>query len=472
MALGIAYNLLRFTGEIVEVAGGDKGLLKKLSNTFNQGAFANKVRVDNSKYSRSIRGKADKYILQFPLVFSESIPMDIIDSVRNQLEIERAGEFLIELSNSPLQMYEVGDSEFLPSLHTNINIGESLSYNDIMEINEDLLNTLYDKIEVSSLNERTLPKEFLMSLSEDLYDYEEERGDEEKLGQHFYDDKTTEVVDDTDGDTYVKTKGSNTEYDKVNFAKFPEKEKDSSTKILSDLKDLNRSTPIIISTPITYLIHGADDRGNTYSSNDGDSITRTMVRDIRFGVKVVGHNVTSEDIVFYLADSAKRSNLLSNLVRFTSGEIKFVKDVLLQTDKNKHSAKNKKNGANIFTNLNTLSSTEKLKQYSSFTGISDRYSAAIPTTALLLTVEEVEMIYRKSGLNILNNRSAASKIYDDLFLLELLVVDEVNDILYKYMAKDKSFDRIKLSTMSGNRITDAKKKEMSSEDLLKILKRR
>ena len=471
MALGIAYNLLRFTGEIVEVAGGDKGLLKKLSNTFNQGAFANKVRVDNSKYSRSIRGKADKYILQFPLVFSESIPMDIIDSVRNQLEIERAGEFLIELSNSPLQMYEVGDSEFLPSLHTNINIGESLSYNDILEINEDLLNTLHDKIEVSSLNERTLPKEFLMSISEDLYDYEEERGDEKVLDQHYFDNDKVDIVDDEDDNTYVTTKGSD-RYEKVNFAKFPDKEKDSSTKILSDLKDLNRSTPIIISTPITYLIHGTDDRGNTYSSNDGDSITRTMVRDIRFGVKVVGHNVTSEDVVFYLADSAKRSNLLSNLVRFTSGEIKFVKDVLLQTDKAKHSAKNRKNGANIFTNLNTLSSTEKLKQYSSFTGISDRYSAAIPTTALVLTVEEVEMIYRKSGLNILNNRNAASKIYDDLFLLELLVVDEVNDILYKYMAKDKSFDRIKLSTMSGNRITDAKKKEMSSEDLLKILKRR
>ena len=424
LALGIAYNLLRFTGEIVEVAGGDKGLLKKLSNTFNQGAFANKVRIDNDKYSRSIRGRADKYILQFPLVFSESIPMDIIDSVRNQLEIERAGEFLIELSNSPLQMYEVGDSEFLPSLHTNINVGESLSYNDIIEINEDLLNTLYDKIEVSSLNERTLPKEFLMSISEDLNDYEEERGDEEILGFHYYDDENTETYEDKDGDRYVRTKRVKSpeelyndqvmadakrraQGDKVEFKEFSK----DPAKILSDLKDLNRSTPIIVSTQVTYRVAGTDEQGDKYTSNYGDLITKDIVRDIRFGVKVVGHNVTSEDIVFYLSDSAKRSNLLSNLVRFTSGELKFVKDVLLQTEKNKHSAKNKRNGSNIFTNLNTLSNTEKLKQYSSITGISARYSPAVPTTALLLTVEEVEMIYRKSGLNILNNKNVFSLLF-------------------------------------------------------------
>src|SRR5699024_7673904 len=111
-----------------------------------------------------MKSRAGDFILQFPLVTSDTIEQDTVELMRNQLELERAFEFDFVLTNSPLQTFDAKDpTSFMTDLHNNVNLAESTK-EDIKRSNDYLLETPEEKFNMNSLNDMTITREEMKEL--------------------------------------------------------------------------------------------------------------------------------------------------------------------------------------------------------------------------------------------------------------------------------------------------------------------
>ena len=443
---------------------------KKTINGILGGSMTIKKAVaGNDRYSRSIRGRADKFVLQFPLAFSSSLTADTLESLRNQLEIERAGEMVLSLGNEPIIRYDPTSSQFLSDIHTNINLTES-SIKDIEMINEELLAEYNEKFETKSINEMTIPKRLLEATNPDETDGPFVDLDIDADGKYVDGNGKEVVLSKGIIDTHMSNKG----IPGSQGGKQQGGQGRPGNRVTMDndkLKEMNRTTPIIITTPVKLLIPMVDKSTGKQGIVNGDRQFTKEDTVIKFGVKVVTHVLDSEDIVKYLSMKSKRANLLTQFVRLTTGEIKFVRDILMRADENKYLAQRGRN-KNVWRSLNTVSDIERMNSYHKAMGTGVKNNVdIIPTTSLAITMDEVYAIKQRTGIDLTREMPAVKKIYSDLFLLELLIVDEMNDRLYKYMPTSKDFDIYKLSAIEGGRITDGQKKAMEAKDILAKLKR-
>lgn len=478
LAINPSVELLKFVAKVTsEVAGKESTKITKMLNA--SAKFKDGVNP-TSRYDRSIRGQADRYVLQYPIVISNQITLDDAMIIRNQVEMERANELLLTLNNTLVEIGVDPSSEFLQGLHSNINLGES-SLDDIKRINEILSTPQQELLENTSLNGLTVP--FLLKEEESIVDpYDGEGFDEPDLN-------STDWVKGADNNYYNSTSdmtyNSQTKHMTVGNSahvvpSYEIERKDSNGKSVlvdrrgiqshstplmdpkfseakitnMDMRKLNSSIPLIIETKAMMTFGArAENTGSAITNRKGQVVgtsPREMV--IKFGVKGINHTVDTDDIIYYLSDSTKRSNLLTRFVKLTTGEISLVKDVLLNLDRSKHMAKDK-NKSKVWKNLNMLFEVERMNRYYS----SGKNGGLLPTTTLAITIDEVERIRNRTGIHLINDKVAAAKIYDELFLLDFLIVDEVNDVLYKYMPKHKGFDPYKMSSLAGNSINDQQK---------------
>ena len=471
-----------------------------------------KLRPKNP-YNRTLRAKAGDFILQFPLVASDSISFDTVELMRNQLELERAFEFEYILTNTPVQIYDPKDpNSFMSDLHNNINFNES-SDSTMKEVNSSLLESLSEKVNIKSLNDLTLTREEFKSLNEGFITFtpgEEAETDyksitveyeldefkkwhrqnpnnfalvihvdfyteqnESKVSYSFSGNKLKDMgelrnillsngMKDDKGNVF--NSGSVELYDLVvremnaeisNSAK--EEQEMNSAVTTVEVNKLNSSLPTKITTEVSFLIR--DDSGELINGMG-------VKKSVKFGVKTVVHPVKSSNVIFYLADNAKRSNLISQFVKFTTGELRLVSDLLLDKERVTKIARDSKKGreGNIWNKLNTIYSVDRIGSYAN-----SRNKNYIPTTALLVSSEEVEEMRRKTGVNLLTDRRAASKIYKEFFLLEFIIVDENREIIYKFLPEHNKFEVVKMDRLGAHKVSN-KEKDLSGELLKKLLK--
>lgn len=484
------------------------GLLSELT----PGKITSNYSKNNARrntYDRSLRSKSGDFILQFPLVTSSAIDPDTIELIRNQLELERAYEFDFVLTNTPLQLYNPNDpNSFMSNLHNNINFNESTKQ-DIRRANEYLLESPEDKLNMDSINDMTIAREEMKALNEEVVGvdnigsdgYLTIKFDGGEVAKSLKDGKTSydlEIIysskdnNEPDKSWYFKGLVGDEIYEILARDDVPDSNKNiftygshivqnhvrqkiesiigtimddvyknygaSGTKILNTDK-LNSSIPLTIQTTVSF--READSKGRSYSNV-------VVNKTVKFGVKTVVHPVRTEDVIFYLSDKSKGSNLVSKLIKFSTGELRLFKDLLLDTEKVKEIAKNTRKGrsGNIWNKLNSLYTLDRAGDIAR----SNRANY-IPTTALLTTVDELEEVKRKTGVDILSDRRAAKKIYKEFFLLELLVIDQAREILYKFLPEHNKFEVIKLNKLGALKVkNDSSKEDLDFKKLKQLLK--
>src|SRR5699024_8319833 len=230
-------------------------------------------------------------------------------------------------------------------------------------------------------------------------------------------------------------------------------------KVTIDKEKINSSLPTTITTTINYM--PSDKNGNPLPASN------YIQKDTKFGVKTVVHVVKTEDIIFYLSDKTRGSNLVTKLVKFTTGELRLVRDLLLDADKVKKITQDSKKGRSgaIWNKLNSLYTVNKAA------GIAKSAKANyIPTTALMVTIDEVQEVKRKTGVDLLSDRRAAKKIYNEFFLLDFIVLDQTRELVYKYLPDHNKFGVIKESKLGAYKVKN-NQKDLTSEMLEKLLKR-
>lgn len=470
MGRKIILNTINLVTDIL--AGSSKS--GRISDVLDTAAISKFGNNQNGQYARSIRGRADKFVMQFPMVVSDSVSVDTAEVVRNQIELERAVNLKLVLDNSPVFDYDPHGG-FLHQIHTNVNISEddkeepiSAPTSELDKMNKEQLVDTNNLINETALNDYTLPKAFLESdfmskikkgrskllseavlLSEDGDDNKDENSAE---GQ-------TEVKDPTNRYNYEGEKISNAQ--NIRHSKF---KKD--TIDLQTAKVLNNSVPIFINTTVNFALRPLRADGSVDMNTDNITYKE---KEVSFGVKVVQHVAQSQDISFFLVDASRRSNFFAKLVNFTSGEFNLVKR-LFGIDKYKHAAEAyKRTKKNTWKNLLQLGDTENFRRYANRFGKNIR-DGIIPTTTLVISSSEEEQIFKKTGYKISENVAFASTVYKDLFLQELMIVDEINQVITRY-SDEAGFDRIRINSLSGARLSDSTKRSGDTDALEKLLRK-
>ena len=142
------------------------------------------------------------------------------------------------------------------------------------------------------------------------------------------------------------------------------------------------------------------------------------------GIKAVLHLVSSSEAVKNMVYACKNNNKFFNFVRWTTGEISFFKDFILQLDQIKTDAINASSKHNAWWSaLKRRKNVAKLKR--SMIGSKQ----LLPNATIVLSIEEVNAVKIEHGFDLMDPKMM-KRIMDEYFLLAFVVVDSSQEIAY------------------------------------------
>lgn len=372
--------------------------------------------------NNSLRKMNRNLVLQFPILCSESITLDVAKMLANAFETEYCELILNVISNQAINVVdsadEINTQELLKKYHQNIN-RTYFSEEQYLEVcNKYSSKPIDEMFNMTALNDFTLPKYF-----------EEGSNILNKDQMKEYDDlkNQKQKMDEKEND-YNYLKKQRAEANKASLVK---------GNAISDekvLKKVNGISPLRVTAKVKYLIK--------------DTSTTPIENTISFGLKAVTHKLKHEDIVYYLGNYSRSNNLFVNLIRWTTGEIKLFKDIILCTSMNKKLAKQSyDNDSYWWSKLMNITSENKVKNVATS-------KKAISIATMVITKDDVDAIKRQFGFDLLSQTKITRKLIDQFSLLTFAVVDESTEVLHLF---DENTHTFTLYPFRSLKTSDSKK---------------
>ena len=142
------------------------------------------------------------------------------------------------------------------------------------------------------------------------------------------------------------------------------------------------------------------------------------VQNFIVGIKGLMHPVDSNEMVANLLDGFKSGNMFTNFFRWTSGEITFLKDLILNMGDIKEEVIKKRSGSKWWSTLRRRKDIKRAKK-----------GGILPNASIVCSIEEITEIREVYGLNLLDVRHV-KKIMDRFFLLGFVIVDESQELAH------------------------------------------
>lgn len=175
----------------------------------------------------------------------------------------------------------------------------------------------------------------------------------------------------------------------------------------NDVKKCNELVPTTLSVTLQQI------KGD----NIGGNITFVL------GIKGIMHPVNSDEMVNNLLDGYKDGNKFFNFLRWTSGEINFLKDLVFNIDGIKEDViKKHSKGSHWWTTLKKNKTLARIKNLSGKNRI-------LPNATIVCSMEEVMEIKDTYGVDLMDPRHM-KRIMDRYFLLGFVIVDESQELCY------------------------------------------
>ena len=185
--------------------------------------------------------------------------------------------------------------------------------------------------------------------------------------------------------------------------------------------------------------------------NDEETPIDTV--DFIVGVKAVMHPIKSEEMIENVYNACKQNGPFFNFVRWTTGEISFMKDLILRINETKLDVYNRSSGASHWwLALKRRRNMAKLRNKTFLPG------GLLPNTSIVLSMEEVEYIKTRYGYDLMNER-VVEKVMKEYFLLAFVVVDmagEIAHFLYdgQQSYQSTTFDGLRRETSNQTSINE------------------
>lgn len=400
-------------------------IFKDLLTLYRWGAKAGALKEDLSK--KSIASAARDSILQFPCLISDSVPVNMANATAKYLD--RAYADYVRIAISMISNVDISvdatPSQFLRKIHQNMKL-ESVEEDDriIKEhfYDGDLCLMINDvkgiafAFESYNGNKTTnLYKLNIESCREWLKDYD-------LLPFTEADDlKQSDILNGI-----LQNAAKNAEMDREKHAQILSKDQ-KVPQLLNDrdVKKANDVQPYAIQIRLSTI-------------NENNEFVGYW--DLVIGVKTILHLIRSDEIVDNIARSIANRSVMFNFIRWTTGEISFIKDLLLHLDDLKFDVNNRAKGYSAwFPTLKRLK--DRKVSFKNF-----RANQLIPNSSLVISSYEVNLLEEKYGI-IIKDVGIAKRLINNLFLMTLVILDDASltmDILYQ---DSTSFETYALETI-------------------------
>ena len=398
----------------------------------------------------SIKGQARKSIAQYPVLFSENVSSEMAPIINHALEVENATLLAMVIQNTD-SFSSGGAGSVLGAVHReNGFLPGCENVHELYEANKELLLPYEENFNMRSLNESYYTKDMMIYFSEANKTEDDKRKENEekrRAQEHRWKSEDRQRQKERD-DAEARR---NAEKEKRDQEKYHSEKKRTGANVLTQPKDIakmNDLQPTVLNMEVSFR----DPKANS------DAV---ITKKISIGVKCVSHLVKGDDVEYYLTKAAYKNNLFLKLIKFTTGEIKFWKDLIFALDDVKkraiYSAKNNTN--DYFADLEFTAKNAKALLASGAT------KGDLPTaiTTLVVSKTDVENIKYKEGIDIMKDPSSIKKIFNAYYLLNFLVVDDALEVVYCYDAETNTME-----SKSFRAFEDvSKKREINANDYIK-----
>ena len=432
-------------------------------------------RMLNTKKPTSISKAASEGTLQFPVLITRSLDISTLNTICSVLERQFASFAQIAMTMDQTANIKEGGRGYLRRFHQNTGIKYDMNDlgNDILAItkesgvtaviesvtangatlkvkvsNQEQLSSVLESLELGALNKKFNPKNLVV--------LEAKKGT--TINNHG-------DVTNNKADTMFHVKGNLAERDIVQFnnpgdykvtntnhninEKIEKKINQSSVKdrkvfnghnILRD-NDVKKSNELV---PTTMHIR-------VVIVNDADEAVDTV--DFIVGVKAVMHPIKSEEMIENVYNGCRQNGPFFNFIRWTTGEISFMKDLILRVNETKLDVYNRSSGASHWwMALKRRKNMAKLRNKVFLPG------GLLPNTTIVMTMEEVDYIKTRYGYDLMDER-VVSKVMEEYFLLAFVIVDMAGEIAHfmfdgQTSYQSTTFDGLRRETSNQNNINE------------------
>ena len=163
--------------------------------------------------------------------------------------------------------------------------------------------------------------------------------------------------------------------------------------------------------------------------------------DFIVGVKTILHSVGSDDMIENIARALQNKSLAFKLLKWTTGEISLVKDILFNLNDIKADAINRSNGRSPF-----FSTLKRLKDKKISMRNFTVPHALIPNATIVITSYEADFLENKYGIKI-RDEKVATKLIKSLFLMSFIIMDEGTNTISVLYDGDSMYQTYALETL-------------------------
>ena len=402
----------------------------------------NAPRVINSISQSNIKGKsmirrAKDATFQFPMIIPKSCPIDMATACTRMMDRVYAGYTQIALgNNSTMNMgMDSTPTQFLKRFHQNIKFEQAIAdlavpederemymekaYNGEYRVFSDPSKKffmLFNKADnhlsallesnreglkpyLSEINMSGEMRDIFESADEEMMEADSDSSNAEDLTQAILDSKLKQQQ--LSDRVAVSTIARNS----TSAMKGPQLTE-------GDIKRMNDMTPFAVQIRLSVV-------------NSADEFVQYM--DVVVGIKTVLHLVDTDDMIANIEKALQNRNGLFRFLRWTTGEISFVKDLLLNMDDLRFDAANQNAGKSpLFGNLKRMK-----RRGVGMSGFSMPHGL-IPNATLLVTSYETDHMKNTYGIDM-REESVAKKLMESLDLMTFIICDDgagTVDILY------------------------------------------
>lgn len=403
----------------------------------------NAPRVINNISQSNIRGKsmirrAKDATFQFPMIIPKSCPIDMATACTRMMDRVYAGYTQIALGNNSTMNMALDSSptQFLKRFHQNIKFEQAIAdlavpedereaymekaYNGEYRVFADpdrkffmLFNAADKKLGMLLESNREGLKPYLSEINmskqmRDIFEsgYEEEYTEAES-DETNAEDLTQALLDGKLKQQQLADRRALADIAKNNAAALRGPQLTD-----GDIKRMNDMTPYAVQIRLSVV-------------NSADEFVQYM--DIVVGIKTVLHLVDTDDMISNLEKALQNRSGLFRFLRWTTGEISLVKDLLLNMDDLRFDAANQNAGKSpLFGNLKRMK-----RRGVGMSGFAMPHGL-IPNATLLVTSYEVDHMKNTYGIDM-REESVAKKLMEGLDLMTFIICDDgagTVDILY------------------------------------------
>lgn len=376
--------------------------------------------ISSTRQMKSLSKASQDGIMNFPVIVSDALTIEDASLVAKALEKEYASFALVVMTMNPYLNVDGNNAsavDYVNKFHQNLdtrtdptdiintiqNITREsselldLDYSVAESLNEVLLYRVYENVNCGSVNNANIS-----------YSYTIEDVTESKILNDVVKRRITSIYKPlTEADSTPRIEvningGSSGNSSRMSAHESGRNQRQLQHLMDNDVKKSNELVPTLLHVRI-YPV-------------DKDSAKELPPIDFVVGIKATLHPVPSDEMITNICRGVKNEDVLFNMLRWTTGEISFLKDFVFGINEIKIDAMNASHkSSKWWTMLKRRKAMAKIKNFVF-------PNKLLPNATIVVTQEEVNTIKEIYGYD-LENLSIIDKLMSNYFLIAFVIVD-------------------------------------------------